>query len=127
MKRYLKRMTLLSALVALIMSVSMTTYAADDSDAINEKLGVPIIVYGDTLTDAQRGEVRDLLDVEKLDTYREYDITGADIAKYIDGDPHSRMFSSAKIIRKDKGHGIVVNIVTADNITQVTSEMYANA
>src|SRR5699024_6859022 len=113
---HLKMYAIFIALIALVMSASTTTYAADDSDAINEKLGVPIIVYGDTLTDAQREEVRDLLDVEKLEAYEEYDITGADIANYIDGDPNSRMFSSAKITRKDKGHGIVVNIVTADNI-----------
>src|SRR5699024_2279322 len=97
------------------------------TDGINEKLGVPIIVYGDTLTEEQREEVKQLLEVDDLDDYKEYDITGADIARYIDGDPNSRMFSSAKIIRKDKGHGIVVNIVTSENITQVTSDMYANA
>src|SRR5699024_5136858 len=56
-----------------------------------------------------------------------FNVTGADIAKYIDGDPHSRMFSSAKIVREEKGKGLNVHIVTADNITQVTIEMYKNA
>jgi uncharacterized protein YpuA (DUF1002 family) len=37
------------------------------------------------------------------------------------------MYSSVKITQKDSGHGIVVNIVTADNITQVTTDMYSNA
>lgn len=37
------------------------------------------------------------------------------------------MYSSVKITHKDDGHGIVVNIVTPDNITQVTNEMYSNA
>lgn len=124
MKRFMKVSMIV---VMLFMIVFQMTSSVRATEAINEKLGVPIIVYGDTLTEDQRAEVRRLLDVEQLTDYKEYDITGADIAKYIDGDPNSRMFSSAKIIRKDKGHGIVVNIVTADNITQVTSDMYANA
>src|SRR5690625_7055058 len=37
------------------------------------------------------------------------------------------MYSSAKITHEKSGHGIVVNIVTADNITEVTSDMYLNA
>src|SRR5699024_8423185 len=37
------------------------------------------------------------------------------------------MFSSAKIVREEKGKGLNVHIVTADNITQVTIEMYKNA
>ena len=37
------------------------------------------------------------------------------------------MYSSAKITRKDEGAGLVIEIVTPENITQVTSEMYANA
>src|SRR5699024_10511990 len=57
----------------------------------------------------------------------EYTVTGQDLQNYIGGNPNSRMFSSVKITQKDKGNGIVVNIVTADNITQVTSDMYSNA
>ena len=37
------------------------------------------------------------------------------------------MFSSAKITSQDKGKGLVIDIVTEENITQVTAEMYANA
>lgn len=37
------------------------------------------------------------------------------------------MYSSAKITRRDAGEGLVIQIVTPSNITQVTSEMYANA
>lgn len=126
MKRFIKVNLLIITSFLLLFSVTKGQ-PVHATDAINEKLGVPIIVYGDTLTAEQREEVRRLLDADQLADYKEYDITGADIAKYIDGDPNSRMFSSAKITRKDKGHGIVVNIVTAENITQVTSDMYANA
>ena len=37
------------------------------------------------------------------------------------------MYSSAKITRQEAGKGLVIKIVTPDNITQVTNEMYANA
>jgi uncharacterized protein YpuA (DUF1002 family) len=37
------------------------------------------------------------------------------------------MYSSAKIIRKDPGAGLVIKQVTPENITEVTNEMYANA
>src|SRR5699024_207947 len=57
----------------------------------------------------------------------EYTATGHDIANYIDGDPNSRMFSSAKITRDEKSTGTNDDIVTQDNMTEVTSEMHANA
>src|SRR5690606_25933277 len=34
---------------------------------------------------------------------------------------------SAKITRQDAGKGLIISIVTPDNITEVTSEVYANA
>ena len=37
------------------------------------------------------------------------------------------MYSSAKITRQDAGKGLVIKIVTEDNITQVTADMYGNA
>lgn len=126
MKQFLKIPTLFLLIIGLITALTQPIYAAD-SDSINEKLGVPIVVYGDTLTDAQKQEVRDLLKVTDPELVDEYNVTGQDIANYIDGDPHSRMFSSAKITREEKGTGLNVDIVTPDNITEVTSEMYANA
>lgn len=130
MKRYLKIATLFMLIMALVMSVS-TPIFADGKDTkkevVNEKLGDPIVVYGDTLTDAQKQETRELLKVSDSDTVREFTVTGKDIANYINGDPNSRMFSSAKIVREEKGNGLTINIVTPDNITKVTSDMYRNA
>ena len=55
-------------------------------------------------------------------------MSGEDLVKYIkDSNSSSRMYSSAKITRRDAGEGLVIQIVTPSNITQVTSEMYANA
>ena len=41
-------------------------------------------------------EVKKLLKVSDTQTVREFSVDGSDISKYIDGDPNSRMFSSAK-------------------------------
>src|SRR5699024_4390365 len=71
-------------------------------------------------------EVRRLLEADS-ETMEEYVVTGEDIYNYIGGDRNSRMFSSVKITHEQDGHGIVVNIVTPDRITEVTSEMYSNA
>ncbi|WP_078379431.1 DUF1002 domain-containing protein [Sutcliffiella halmapala] len=111
-----------------ITGVANAANGDDDDDSINEKFGLPIVVYGGTLTDAQKQEVRDLLGVKNPEMVEEIIVTGEDLVKYIDGeDRNARMFSSAKITRKDKGKGLVIDRATPENITQVTDEMYANA
>lgn len=99
--------------------------AAEDS--INEKFGLPIVVLGETLTEAQKEEVRKLLKINDPASVEEIIVTAQDLARLIDGNPNSRMFSSAKITLKEKGNGLVVTRVTPENITEVTEEMYANA
>src|SRR5699024_9805541 len=114
MRKYLKIIALFILMIGLVAGVKQPVHA-NDADSINEKLGVPIVVYGDTLTDAQKSEVRELLNVTDSSTIDEYTVTGQDIANYIDGDPNSRMFSSAKITREEKGTGLNIDIVTPDN------------
>lgn len=123
MKRISKLLLLLSLAVGLAIS-AVSTVKADE--VIDEFAGEPIVVFGGTLSDGQRDEVRRLLEVGS-DKVHELDVTGVDIATYFGGNPNSNMYSSVKITHKKPGHGIVVNIVTADNITLVTSDMYANA
>jgi len=124
MKRYLKIATLFIFVWSLIIGVVSPAHA---EDSINEKFGLPIVVYGDTLSDAQKQEVRDLLGVTDPNNVKEFSVTGQDIANYINGDPNSNMYSSAKIVRENEGTGLTIDIVTRDNITEVTDEMYANA
>lgn len=96
--------------------------------AIDERLGVPIVVYGANLTDAEKATVKTALRVDQEAEVEEITVSGQDLAKYIkDSNASSRMFSSAKITRQDAGKGLVISIVTPENITQVTSEIYANA
>jgi len=63
----LKRFTfiLLSLLLIFGFIGSQPSFAStNNGEGINEKLGVPIVVYGDTLSDAQEQEVRNLLKVQ---------------------------------------------------------------
>lgn len=99
----------------------------DNSDSINEKFGAPIVVYGEKLSADQKQKVKELLGVNDSSQVNEVTVTVDDLVKYINGDPHSNLYSSAKITRKEKGEGLAISIVTPDNITEVTEEMYANA
>jgi uncharacterized protein YpuA (DUF1002 family) len=111
--------------------VNSTVIAADNEtnqDSINEKFGLPIVVLGESLSEAQKDEVRKALDVNDPEMVEEITVTGEDLARYIQGeDRNARMFSSAKITRKEKGEGLVIERATPGNITEVTDEMYANA
>ncbi|UOR10431.1 DUF1002 domain-containing protein [Halobacillus amylolyticus] len=101
--------------------------ASTGGGGINEKLGLPIVVYGEALTDAQKAKVTDLLKANQHDQVDEFTVTGQDIANYIGGNPNSNMYSSVKIIHQDNGAGLNIEIVTPANITEVTKEMYTNA
>ncbi|CAM4180733.1 DUF1002 domain-containing protein [Lederbergia lenta] len=117
---------LLLAIVALgLIFQGSGQVAAEES--INEKFGLPVVVLGETLTEAQKEEVRKLLKINDSANVEEIIVTAQDLARLIDGNPNSRMFSSAKITLKEKGNGLVVTRVTPENITEVTEEMYANA
>ena len=115
-------------LISVVIPLSVSAAATEQKNPINEKLGVPIVVYGSNLSDSEKEIVKTALRVSQETEVDEITISGQDLAKYIkDSNPSSRMFSSAKITRQDAGKGLTISIVTPTNITQVTSEMYANA
>jgi uncharacterized protein YpuA (DUF1002 family) len=120
---------LLAASLILPSGAFASTGSSSSSDeGINEKFGMPIVVYGADLTESEKESVKDSLEVTNESEVEEISVTGEDLVNYIkDGDSSSRMFSSAKITRQDAGKGLVIDIVTEDNITQVTAEMYENA
>ena len=124
MKRLLTMMT--AAVLALGILVPAAVHAEDP--VINEKLGVPIVVYGANLSDAEKESVKTSLGVAQEAEVEEITVDGSDLVKYIKtGNSQARMYSSAKITRQEEGKGLVITIVTEDNITQVTPEIYATA
>ncbi|ANU08903.1 hypothetical protein BBH88_00400 [Planococcus antarcticus DSM 14505] len=119
----------LLTIIALLFTLSVTLPSYSSANVgINEKFGLPIVVYGGNLSADEKASVAESLNVAGEVDVEEIEVTGEDLVNYIkDGDSRANMYSSAKITRKDEGAGLVIEIVTPDNITQVTSEMYANA
>ncbi|ARF14607.1 DUF1002 domain-containing protein [Sporosarcina ureae] len=119
----------LASLLAFMMMVAIIAPCAVSADeVINEKLGVPIVVYGSNLSDSEKASVKESLKVAEEAEVEELSVDGNDLIKYIPGgDRNARMYSSAKITRQEEGEGLVINIVTPDHITQVTADMYATA
>lgn len=129
MKKLLQPFIAVILLFGVLVTPSITfADSTGTTEAVNEKFGAPIVVYGGNLTEEQKNSVKNSLKITENSDVQEIIVTGKDLATYLkDGDASARMFSSAKITRKDAGKGLVINIVTQDNITEVTSEMYANA
>lgn len=120
-----KTMTLAALALAFVLAFAG---AASANVGINEKFGLPIVVYGGDLSADEKAQVAESLEVSGEAEVEEIEVTGQDLVKYItDGDARARMYSSAKITRTEEGEGLVIEIATPDNITQVTTEMYANA
>lgn len=122
----------IAALLAIILIIpAFGTASASDhntDEGIDERFGLPILVLGGNLDDNQKQEVRDMLGVTDPESVEEVVVTGEDLVRYIEGeDSRARMFSSAKITREDEGHGLIIERVNPENITQVTDTMYANA
>ncbi|GGA39741.1 DUF1002 domain-containing protein [Psychrobacillus lasiicapitis] len=131
MKRFLQTIMAIVLVIGAFIAPSIALADSDGStteEVVNEKFGAPIVVYGGNLTEEQKNSVKESLKITDSSDIQEIEVTGQDLVTYLkDGDASARMFSSAKITRKDAGKGLVINIVTPDNITEVTSEMYANA
>lgn len=121
----------LVAIFALAISIflpSNTLAATNTQNVINEKLGVPIVVYGANLSAEEKEVVKTALRMDQEPEFDEITISGEDLVKYIkNSNSSSRMYSSAKITRQDEGKGLIISIVTPSNITQVTAEMYESA
>lgn len=124
-----KFMAVVATLVLAIGVIAPTVFAAEgQTKAIDEKLGVPIVVYGANLSEDEKAIVKKALKVEEEPEIEEITVSGEDLVKYIkNSNSSSRMYSSAKITRKDEGEGLVISIVTPENITEVSEEIYANA
>lgn len=120
---------MLACVLAVFAVIPMQALASvSETKAINEKLGVPIVVYGANLSETEREMVKTALRINEEPEFDEITVSGEDLIKYIkDSNASSRMYSSAKITRQDEGKGLVISIVTPENITQVTAEMYASA
>lgn len=104
-----------------------TAHAESNDGAINERWGKPTFVAGAGLNQQQLNETMNKLSINQTNVKMET-ATGADLVKYLgygSGDD-SVMLSSVVVNREDQGKGIDVQILTPQNITQITADQYKN-
>lgn len=135
MKNLRKRLVLITAAVALGTVGSLAPKAVSayengiDTTVINEKWGKPTFVYGGGLSDVQIASTADLLDIEVMDNVNSMAVTGEELASYLNegAADTSVMISSVLVQKENSGNGVIVDIKTPENITQITEEQYINA
>ncbi|MER2294658.1 MAG: DUF1002 domain-containing protein [Desemzia incerta] len=100
-----------------------------DTTVVNEKWGKPTFVYGGGLSDTEVEETEELIGIENPENVVSVNVTGDELVKYLGAGSGntSSLISSVLVEKEDDGHGVVVDIKTPENITQITQEQYANA
>lgn len=102
----------------LTLSSIVPTFAAEQST---------YVAFGGGLNQSQIEQVRDEFGISVNDAY-ETTVTGDDVARYLGINSYSTsILISNVMVKKDTGNGVKVNILTPNNITQITSNQYANA
>lgn len=119
---------LLSAVLAINLVGSTTVFASESQEVIDEKWGNPTFVYGAALNESQVKQTKEILKIESNENVTELKITGKDMVRLLgSGNPNANMYSSALIKGNDLKGGVVVEIITPENITKVSMNQYANA
>lgn len=114
-------------LLVLLLVLSSLSYAVADAP-IDEFWGKPTYVYGAGLTEEQILQTAGLLGIANIENVNPVKISAADLKRYIGGSPQdASMISSALVTRHDDGFGVQVKVLTPDNISEITPDMYANA
>ena len=117
-----------ASLVIMPHSASATTNGIDTT-VVDEKWGKPTFIYGGGLSENQISETEDLLGIENPENVAVGSVTGQDLINYLgEGSGNtSSMISSVLVQKQDAGEGVDVEIVTPENISQITQDQYANA
>lgn len=114
-----------------IVTLGKTVQAASSSvqDVIDETYVQPDYVLGYSLSDAQRSQTLALLGYNSATDTSVKTITTSAYAKIMNvaDDSSLQLYSSVKIQKLASSETLTVNIVTPENITKVTEDMYRNA
>ncbi len=111
---------LLPALMALAILIPSLSFAEGFENSKDD------IIYGVALTEDEMDIVDKKVGADRKESNVSY-VDGSDLEKYLGyGAPDSNMISSVFVKRNNK-KGVAVEIVTKDNITEITEGQYANA
>ena len=134
-----KKINLIAKSLILILSLSFisadknTVYADNepsiDTSVIDEQWGKPTFAYGAGLNDSDMKYTAELLKIDNLDNVDSIKVTGQDLVTFLGAGSgnDSSMISSVLIRKEPEGSGVNVNIISKDNITQITEGQYINA
>ncbi|MBO1307070.1 DUF1002 domain-containing protein [Enterococcus sp. 669A] len=129
LQKYIILASLTLSLGAGAIQTASVAHASNTSSetVINERWGKPTFVAGAGLNQQQLNDTMSELGINQ-DSVKMEQATGADLVKYLgygSGDD-SVMLSSVVVNREDPGKGIAVQILTPNNITQITADQYKN-
>lgn len=122
--------TLSASVLILSLAVApLSAFASDNKNPVDELWGSPTFVYGSALSVNQKETTKQLLGLDESVAFEEVKVTGEDMVRLLGrGNPKSAMFSSALIEHnQSKEGGILVEVVTPQNITSVSQNQYSNA
>lgn len=118
---------LFSALAAAGVIISSPAVARAELIKADTPWARPTYVYGAGLNEQEINKTAEHLGVLGKDLLK-MNIDGADIQRYIGETSSDKgMISSALVTKLPDGDGVVVEIKTPDNITEITQVQYANA
>lgn len=108
--------------------VSPLSISAISTDVIDEAWGKPTVVYGGGLSSSQIEQTAQLFDIEDRNYVYELSVDAYDLSNYLGYSlPNSSSLISSVMVQKTSSGGVVVDIITPENITSITEEQYANA
>ncbi|MGN1277105.1 MAG: DUF1002 domain-containing protein [Floccifex sp.] len=108
--------------------VSPLSISAISTDVIDEAWGKPTVVYGGGLSSSQIEQTAQLFDIEDRNYVYELSVDAYDLSNYLGYSlPDSSSLISSVMVQKTSSGGVVVDIITPENITSITEEQYANA
>ena len=131
MKMKLKK-TLMACVLALLSFITVGSVQASSGsvqDVIDETYVQPDYVLGYSLSDDQRSQTLALLGYNSSTDTNVKTITTSAYANIMNvaDDSSLQLYSSVKIQKLGASKTLMVNIVTPENITKVTEDMYRNA
>ena len=123
--KQLKAKVALAGITALVGLAPVTALARE----ANVNVGDEYASYGYSLDDNQRENTKRLLGATEVLPENELTMTQETYASIFGGEASNigNIYSSAHITYEEEGHGVDVNIVTPENILQVSEESYINA
>ena len=126
-KKYFVAVALLIA--SMIGAVQVQAAGQSVQDVIDETYVQPQYVLGYSLSDKQRSQTLALLNYNESKDTNIKTISTSAYAKIMNvaDDPSLQLYSSVKIQKLGASEVLTVNIVTPENITKVTKDMYRNA